>query len=48
MTAATAKFKFDGAEPDDVRRQVVDGYEQRRSPGDREASEHLIRRHPPA
>lgn len=47
ITAATAKFKFDGAEPDEVRRQVVDGYEQRRGPGDHEAIEHLTRRHPP-
>jgi transcriptional regulator len=48
ITAATAKFKFDGAEPDDVRRQVVDGYEQRRGPGDLEASQHLMRRNPPS
>jgi transcriptional regulator len=46
INAAKAKFKFDGAEPDDVRRRVVDGYEQRRGPGDQEASEHLTRRHP--
>ena len=48
ITTATAKFKFDGAEPDDVRRQVVNGYQQRRGPGDHEASEHLLRRHPPS
>jgi hypothetical protein len=33
---------------DRVRRKFVDGSEQRRGPGDREASEHLTRRHPPA
>ena len=43
-----AKFKFDGAEPDAVRQQVVDGYRRRDAPGDREALDHLIRRHPPA
>jgi len=43
-----AKFKFDGAEPDTVRQQVVDGYQRRDAPGDHEALEHLLRRHPPA
>ena len=43
-----AKFKFDGAEPDTVRQQVVDGYRRRDAPGDHEALEHLLRRHPPA
>lgn len=43
-----AKFKFDGAEPDAVRRQVVDGYERRNAPGDDEARRHLLRRHPPS
>lgn len=42
-----AKFKFDGAESDDVRRQVLAGYQQRNAPGDAEALEHLQRRHPP-
>mgnify|MGYP003135908755 CR=1 FL=1 len=42
-----AKFKFDGAEPDAVRRQVADGYRRRDSPADRAALAHLIRRHPP-
>ena len=43
-----AKFKFDGAEPDAVRRQVVDGYRRRGAPGDVEALAHLLRRHPPS
>lgn len=43
-----AKFKFDGAEPDAVRRQVADGYARRSGPGDPEALTHLLRRHPPA
>lgn len=43
-----AKFKFDGAEPDAVRQQVVDGYRRRGTASDREAIEHLLRRHPPA
>lgn len=43
-----AKFKFDGAEPDGVRRQVVDGYRRRDEPADRAALDHLLRRHPPA
>ncbi|MFM2076501.1 MAG: hypothetical protein RJA49_391 [Actinomycetota bacterium] len=47
ITGVTAKFKFDGAEPDAVRRHVVDGYERRNAPGDREARAHLLRRHPP-
>lgn len=47
ITDVQAKFKFDGAEPDAVRRQVVLGYEQRDAPGDREARSHLLRRHPP-
>ncbi|HEY4610520.1 MAG TPA: hypothetical protein VIH06_14990, partial [Ilumatobacteraceae bacterium] len=47
ITDVTAKFKFDGAEPDAVRRQVVDGYERRNAPGDSEARAHLLRRHPP-
>ncbi len=42
-----AKFKFDGAESDDVRRQVINGYQQRHTPDDAEALQHLIRRHPP-
>ena len=42
-----AKFKFDGAEPDTVRQQVVDGYHRRNTPGDREALDHLLRRQPP-
>lgn len=42
-----AKFKFDGAEPDTVRRQVADGYRRRDAPGDHEALTHLLRRHPP-
>ena len=42
-----AKFKFDGGEPDVVRQQVTDGYRRRNDPGDREALEHLLRRHPP-
>jgi transcriptional regulator len=42
-----AKFKFDGSEPDEVRRQVVAGYETRNAPGDAEALQHLLRRHPP-
>jgi len=41
-----AKFKFDGAEPVEVRRQVVAGYERRNLPGDAEATAHLLRRHP--
>jgi transcriptional regulator len=41
-----AKFKFDGAEPDDVRRHVIAGYQLRDAPGDPEALEHLQRRHP--
>ena len=44
---ARAKFKFDGAEPDTVRRQVADGYRQRNAPGDHEALANLLRRHPP-
>ncbi|MEN9647099.1 MAG: hypothetical protein RL238_3768 [Actinomycetota bacterium] len=43
-----AKFKFDGGESDDVRRQVETGYRRRDAPGDAEALEHLLRRHPPA
>lgn len=43
-----AKFKFDGAESDAVRRQVVTGYRHRDAPGDGEALGHLLRRHPPA
>jgi transcriptional regulator len=43
-----AKFKFDGGDIDAVRRQVVEGYERRNGPGDMEAREHLLRRHPPA
>jgi transcriptional regulator len=42
-----AKFKFDGAEPAIVRRQVADGYRRRDAPGDHEALNHLLRRHPP-
>ncbi len=47
VEAVRAKFKFDGSETDDVRRQVVDGYQRRDLPGDAEALDHLIRRHPP-
>ena len=43
-----AKFKYDGAEPDIVRRQVADGYRRRDGPGDAEALAHLLRRNPPA
>jgi transcriptional regulator len=43
-----AKFKFDGGEPDAVRRQVADGYSRRDAPGDRQALDHLLRRHPPS
>lgn len=43
-----AKFKFDGAEPDSVRQQVVAGYTDRDLPDDRAALEHLLRRHPPS
>ena len=42
-----AKFKFDGSEPDEVRRQVIDGYRRRDAPGDADALAHLMRRHPP-
>ena len=48
ITNVRAKFKFDGGEPDDIRSQVVAGYETRSGPGDAEAREHLLRRHPPA
>ena len=48
ITVVHAKFKFDGAEPDSVRQQVVDGYQRRDAPGDAEALAHLLRRHPPA
>lgn len=47
VDAVRAKFKFDGAEPDAVRRQVIDGYGRRDAPGDAEALQHLLRRHPP-
>jgi transcriptional regulator len=47
ITDVRAKFKFDGAEPDPVRRQVVAGYRRRDAPGDSEALTHLLRRHPP-
>lgn len=43
-----AKFRFDGAGPDEARRQVVAGYTNRSAPGGAEALEHLFRRHPPA
>ena len=47
VEAVRAKFKFDGGESDDVRRQVVAGYRRRQAPGDAEALSHLLRRHPP-
>ena len=40
ITVVHAKFKFDGAEPDSVRRQVVDGYQRRNTPDDQEALAH--------
>ncbi len=43
-----AKFKFDGGESDDVRRQVIAGYQRRDAPGDAAALAHLQRRHPPS
>lgn len=43
-----AKFKFDGNDSDDIRRQVVEGYTRRNAPGDAEALAHLLRRHPPS
>ena len=46
IDAVRAKFKYDGAEPDAVRRQVVEGYSRRNAPGDAEARVHLLRRHP--
>jgi transcriptional regulator len=48
IQSVQAKFKFDGAEPDGVRQQVVDGYRRRDAAGDRDALAHLLRRHPPA
>jgi transcriptional regulator len=48
IDSVRSKFKFDGAEPDAVRRQVVDGYRRRDTPGDRQALDHLLRRHPPS
>lgn len=42
-----AKFKFDDAEPDEARSQVVAGCGRRSGPGDAEALEHLLRRNPP-
>jgi transcriptional regulator len=48
ITDVHAKFKFDGAEPDSVRQQVIDGYQRRNAPGDAEALAHLRRRHHPA
>src|SRR5215207_1155163 len=47
ITNVVAKFKFDGGESDAIRRQVVDGYEQRNTPSDRQALAHLLRRHRP-
>lgn len=47
INSVRAKFKFDGAEPDTVRRQVVNGYRRRDASGDRRALAHLLRRHPP-
>ena len=47
ITDVRAKFKFDGADPDSIRRQVADGYRRRDAPGDRDALAHLLRRHPP-
>lgn len=41
-----AKFKFDGGDPDAVRRQVIAGYRLRGTPDDLEALQHLQRRHP--
>lgn len=46
VDSARSKFKFDGGESDEVRRQVIDGYRRRNAPGDAEALEHLLRRHP--
>jgi transcriptional regulator len=48
IDAVRAKFKFDGGESDEVRRQVVAGYRRRNAPGDAAALAHLLRRHPPA
>ena len=42
-----AKFKFDGGETDAVRHHVINGYQRRDEPNDREALTHLQRRHPP-
>lgn len=47
INQVSAKFKYDGAETDTVRRQVAHGYQHRDAPGDREALAHLLRRHPP-
>ncbi|MEN9507029.1 MAG: hypothetical protein RI958_2955 [Actinomycetota bacterium] len=46
IESVRAKFKFDGSEPDAVRRQVIDGYRRRNGPGDADALAHLRRRHP--
>ncbi len=46
INSVRAKFKFDGGETDEVRQQVIDGYRQRNGPGDAQALEHLLRRHP--
>lgn len=48
ITVVHAKFKFDGAEPDSVRQQVIDGYQRRNATGDADALAHLRRRHPPS
>lgn len=46
INSVRAKFKFDGGETDEVRQQVIDGYRRRNGPGDAQALEHLLRRHP--
>lgn len=46
VTSVRAKFKFDGGETDLVREQVASGYRRRNLPGDAQALEHLLRRHP--
>ncbi len=46
INSVRAKFKFDGGESGEVRQQVIDGYQRRQGPGDAQALEHLLRRHP--
>lgn len=46
INTVRAKFKFDGGETDAIRQQVITGYRQRNRPGDAQALEHLLRRHP--